>query len=49
VRVTTAFNRMLGLPGASVIGVEFGTHGVVVRAGCAAGGGCARSAARSAG
>ena len=30
-RVTTAFNRMLGLPGASVIGVGFGHQGVVVR------------------
>jgi transposase len=31
VRVSTAFNRMLRLPGASVIGVEFGHEGVVVR------------------
>jgi transposase len=31
VRVTTAFNRMLRLPGASVTGVSFGTEGVVVR------------------
>jgi len=30
VRVTTAFNRMLRLPGASVIDVEFGGEGVVV-------------------
>ncbi len=30
-RVSTAFNRMLRLPGASVIGVEFGPRGVVVR------------------
>ena len=30
-RVNTAFNRMLRLPGASVIGVEFGHEGVVVR------------------
>jgi transposase len=30
VRVTTAFNRMLGLPGASVVDVEFGAAGVVV-------------------
>ena len=29
-RVTTAFNRMLRLPGASVIGVEFGGEGVIV-------------------
>jgi transposase len=31
VRVTTAFNRMLELPGASVIGVSFERQGVVVR------------------
>jgi transposase len=31
VRVTTAFNRMLGLPGASVTGVSFERRGVVVR------------------
>jgi transposase len=31
VRVSTAFNRMLRLPGASVVGVEFGQEGVVVR------------------
>jgi transposase len=31
VRVTTAFNRMLRLPGASVIGVSFAIEGVVVR------------------
>jgi transposase len=30
VRVTTAFNRMLHLPGASVIGVSFGREGVIV-------------------
>jgi transposase len=30
VRVTTAFNRMLGLPGASVIGVAFAAEGVIV-------------------
>lgn len=30
-RVTTAFNRMLRLPGASVTGVSFGAEGVVVR------------------
>jgi len=30
VRVSTAFNRMLRLPGASVIGVEFGREGVIV-------------------
>ena len=29
-RVTTAFNRMLGLPGASVIGVAFAAEGVIV-------------------
>ncbi len=29
-RVSTAFNRMLGLPGASVVSVEFGPGGVVV-------------------
>jgi len=29
-RVTTAFNRLLGLPGASVTGVSFGAEGVVV-------------------
>jgi transposase len=29
-RVTTAFNRMLRLPGASVIGVAFGPEGVIV-------------------
>jgi transposase len=31
VRVTTAFNRMLDLPGASVLGVRFERQGVVVR------------------
>ena len=30
-RVTTAFNRMLGLPGASVVDVAFGAQGVIVR------------------
>jgi len=30
VRVCTAFNRLLGLPGASVIGVAFGDEGVIV-------------------
>jgi transposase len=30
VRVTTAFNRVLGLPGASVIGVRFDREGVIV-------------------
>jgi transposase len=30
VRVSTAFNRMLRLPGASVIGIEFGREGVIV-------------------
>jgi len=30
VRVTTAFNRLLGLPGASVIDVSFGGEGVIV-------------------
>jgi transposase len=30
VRVSTAFNRMLGLPGASVIGVAFAAEGVIV-------------------
>jgi len=30
VRVTTAFNRLLGLPGASVIDVSFGPEGVIV-------------------
>jgi transposase len=30
VRVTTAFNRLLRLPGAAVIDVSFGTEGVVV-------------------
>lgn len=29
-RVTTAFNRLLGLPGASVIDVSFGSVGVIV-------------------
>jgi transposase len=29
-RVTTAFNRMLAIPGASVVSVEFGPDGVVV-------------------
>ncbi|MDP2710695.1 MAG: hypothetical protein Q8O56_05715 [Solirubrobacteraceae bacterium] len=29
-RVTTAFNRLLGLPGASVIDVGFGSEGVIV-------------------
>jgi transposase len=31
VRVTTAFNRLLRLPGASVTGVAFGGEGVVVK------------------
>jgi transposase len=30
VRVTTAFNRLLRLPGASVIDVSFGGEGVIV-------------------
>jgi transposase len=30
VRVTTAFNKMLSIPGATVASVEFGTEGVVV-------------------
>jgi hypothetical protein len=30
VRVTTAFKRLLRLPGASVVDVSFGTEGVVV-------------------
>jgi transposase len=30
VRVTTAFNRLLRLPGAAVTGVEFGAEGVIV-------------------
>ena len=30
-RVTTAFNRMLELPGASVTGVSFERRGVLVR------------------
>ncbi len=30
-RVTTAFNRLLRIPGASVVGVTFGAEGVVVR------------------
>jgi hypothetical protein len=30
-RVTTAFNRMLAVPGASVTSVSFGADGVVVR------------------
>ena len=29
-RVTTAFNRLLRLPGASVIDVSFGAEGVIV-------------------
>ena len=29
-RVTTAFNRMLRMPGASVIGVSFAAEGVIV-------------------
>ena len=32
-RVTTAFNRMLAIPGASVAGVTFGPQGVVVALG----------------
>jgi transposase len=31
VRATTAFNRLLRLPGASVTGVSFGQEGVIVR------------------
>jgi transposase len=30
VRVSTALNRLLGLPGASVIDVSFGSEGVIV-------------------
>jgi transposase len=30
VRVSTAFNKMLAIPGASVTGVRFGRHGIVV-------------------
>ncbi len=30
-RVSTALNRMLGLPGASVLDVGFGAEGVTVR------------------
>ncbi len=33
VRVTTAFNRMLELPGASVQDVTFGSEGVIVTVG----------------
>ncbi len=29
VRVTTAFNKMLAIPGASMAGVEFGPEGIV--------------------
>jgi hypothetical protein len=32
-RVTTAFNRLLRLPGASVIDVSFGGEGVIVTVG----------------
>src|SRR4051812_50092933 len=45
VRVTSAFNRLLRLPGASVVDVGFGTEGVIVtvrlrrrRRGCSGGG-----------
>ena len=48
-RVTTAFNRLLRLPGAAVIDVSFGGEGVIVTVRCDAGGGCARAAGRPAG
>ena len=41
-RVTTAFNRLLRLPGASVIDVSFGAEGVIVTVRLGAAGGCAR-------
>ena len=46
----TAFNRLLRLPGASVIDVSFGARGGDRDGrGCGAGGGCARAAGRPAG
>ena len=33
-RVCTAFNKMLGVPGASVAGVSFGPEGVIVSLRC---------------
>ena len=47
IRVTTAFNRLLRLPGAAVIDVSFGLEGVIVTVRLA-GGGSARDARRPA-
>ena len=47
-RVTTGFNRMLRLPGASVIDVSFGAEGVIVTVRLADGGGSALAAGSSA-
>jgi hypothetical protein len=48
VRVSTALNRLLGLPGASVIDVSFGSEGVIVTVSSGAPGGSARAARRRA-
>jgi len=48
VRVTTAFTRLLCLPGASVIDVSFGAEAVIVPSGCGDAGGCAPRAGRPA-
>lgn len=47
-RVSTALNRLLGLPGASVIDVSFGSEGVIVTVSSGAPGGSARAAGRRA-
>lgn len=47
-RATTAFNRLLRLPGASVSGVSFGAEGVIVTVGLRRRRLSARAAARSA-
>jgi hypothetical protein len=47
-RVTTAFKRLLRLPGASVIDVSFTGEGVIVTVVCGAAGACARVAGRPA-
>jgi len=47
-RVTTAFNRLLRLPGASVIDVSFSSEGVIVAIRLRRGGGSAPGAGSSA-
>lgn len=48
-RVTTAFNRLLRLPGAAVIDLSFRVEGVIGPCGADAAGGCAAAADRQAG